>query len=468
MKKIITKISTVIVLLCLIGLAGCKKLASYDYPPDSVTPYVVITNDNNFSIFKVAVDRAGLAGLLNSNDAYTVFAPNNTAFTNAGYPQTLIQTLPLADVITLVKNHIIAGKLDATTLTAPKATLSGRQISVQKIGTTYYVEGGDILNKNLKTTAGYLNTTNRLIYSRPTILDVIAAYNANFTVAAQQYTYLQAAITRASTGSTNFTALFTGTEPYTLFAPNNDAFITAGYATVAAVTAAAPDVLGNLLKYQMMQGAKLTSAFDSVAVKAYNGTNIYFDITKTTANVSSWYANGVLFGNAGGNLTANNGVVHAVGRFFPTPITTTTLDRINSDATLTMFAALIQRVSTADPKLNVAALLGNALSSSTTVYAVNNAGLIAAGYANVAAINAETPEKLAAILKLHIVPKRINNISVAEGGTVNSFSGTALTITTTTGYKVKGPSNPAAIAVITGNVVTTNGILNIIGTLLTP
>jgi uncharacterized surface protein with fasciclin (FAS1) repeats len=467
MKKITTKISIAIVLLCLIGLAGCKKLTSYDYPPDSVTPYVLITNDNNFSIFKIAVDRAGLAGLLSSNDAYTVFAPNNTAFTNAGYPQTLIQTLPLADVITLVKNHIIAGKLDATTITAPKATLSGRQISVQKIGTTYYVEGGDILNKNLKTTGGYLNTINRLIYSRPTILDVITAYNANFTVAAQQYTYLQAAITRASTGSTNFTALFTGTEPYTLFAPNNDAFITAGYATVAAVQAAAPDVLGNLLKYQIMQGTKLTSAFDSVAVKAYNGTNIYFDVTKSTANVTSWYANGVLFGNAGGNLTANNGVVHAVGRFFPTPITTTILDRINSDATLTMFAALIQRASTADPKLNFAAVLANPLSSST-VYAVNNAGLIAAGYANIAAINAESVEKLAAILKLHILPKRINNISIAEGGTVNTLSGTALTITTTTGYKVKGPSNPAAITVATGNIVTTNGVLNIIATLLMP
>ncbi|NNU34027.1 fasciclin domain-containing protein [Mucilaginibacter sp. S1162] len=390
-----------------------QKLKSYDYPPDSASPYELITNDNNFSIFKIAVDRAGLAGLLSSNDAYTVFAPNNTAFTNAGYPQTLIQTMPVADVITPVKNHIITGKLDATTITTPKATLSGRQISVQKIGTTYYIEGGDILNKNLKTTGGYLNTINRLIYSRPTILDVITAYNANFTVAAQQYTYLQAAITRASTGSTNFTALFTGTEPYTLFAPTNDAFITAGYATVAAVQAAAPDVLGNLLKYQMIQGAKLTSAFDSVVVKAYNGTNIYFDIAKSSANITSWYANGVVFGNAGGNLTANNGVVHAVGRFFPTPITTTTLDRINSDATLTMFAALIQRASTADPKFNFTSMLSGA--SSYTVYAVNNTGLIAAGYANVAAINAENPEKLAAILKLHIVAKRTNNINVAEG-----------------------------------------------------
>jgi uncharacterized surface protein with fasciclin (FAS1) repeats len=470
MKKSITKIFAILILPCLLGLAGCKKLSSYDYPPTTGNPYDIITNDNNFSTFKIAIDRSGLADLLKGNDAYTVFAPNNLAFTNAGYTVAMINVLPVADLALLVKNQIIPGKVDVTTTTAPQTTLGGRQVSITKLSGTYYVDGGDILNPSLPTTGGYINTTNRLITSKPTILDVIAAYNTFNTVAAQQYTYLQAAITRASTGSTNFTALFTGTDPYTLFAPNNDAFINAGYATVAAVQAAAPDVLGALLKYQMIQGTKYTSAFDSVAVKAYNGTNIYFDVSKSTLKVTSWYANGVLFGNAGGNLTANNGVVHAVGRFFPTPLTTTTLDRINSDATLTMFYALIQRASTADPKQNFAGFLGSntTVPSSSTVFAVTNAGLIAAGYANVAAINAESPATLAAIAKLHILPKRFNNINVAEGGTIASLSGTLLTINTTGGYKVKGPSNAASITVATPNVVTTNGVLNIIGSILTP
>ncbi|QKJ32623.1 fasciclin domain-containing protein [Mucilaginibacter mali] len=466
MKKSITKILAIMILPCLLGLAGCKKISSYDYPPSTATPYVLISNDNNFSTFKGIVDRAGLADLLNSNDAYTVFAPNNTAFSSVGYTATYINSMTNADLAILVKNHIVQGKIDVKATTSPLTTLSGRKINVQKGGSTYYLDGGDILNTNLATTGGYLNTINRMIYDKPTILDVINTYNVGVTTVAAQLTYLAAAITRASTGSTNFTALFSGTDAYTLFAPTNDAFNNAGYASVAAVQAAAPDVLGNLLKYQMIQGTKLTSTFDSVAVKAYNGTNIYFDVTQNANKVTSWFANGINFSTTGGNLTANNGVLHVVGRFFPAPVTTNTLDRITSDATLTMFAALIARASTADPKFNYTNMLSG--NSSYTVFAVNNTGLIAAGYANVAAINAESPTVLAAILKLHIVPKRVNNISIAEGGTVASLSGTNLTINTSGGYKVKGPSNAASITVATGNVVTTNGILNIIGSILTP
>lgn len=466
MKQIITPIFVAVVLFCLLGIAGCKKLSSYDYPAGAATPYVIITNDNNFSTFKIAIDRAGLAGLLNSNDAYTIFAPNNAAFTAAGYPVAIIQTMPVADLAVIVKNHILNGKVDVKASPGQKTALSDKALTIQNAGGSTYVDGGDILNVNQVTTGGYLNVTSKLLLSKPTLIDVINTYNANAGASAQ-LTYLAAAITRASTGSTNFTALFSGTDPYTLFAPNNAAFIDAGYATIAAVQAAAPDVLGNKLKYQMLQGAKLTTAFDSVAVKAYDGTNIYFDIAKNSANATTWYANGINFGNTGGNLIANNGVMHLVGRFFPVPVSVTTLDRISSDANLSSFYALIQRASTADPKFNFAAVLSSP-TSSYTVYAVNNVGLTAAGYPNVAAINAEQPSVLASILKLHMVAKRIHNISVTEGGGITSLAGTSLTINTSGGYKVKGPSNASSIPVITGNIVTTNGLLNIIGTLLKP
>jgi uncharacterized surface protein with fasciclin (FAS1) repeats len=285
---------------------------------------------------------------------------------------------------------------------------------------------------------------------------------------------LAAAIARASTGSTNFIALLTGTTPYTLLAPNNGAFIDGGYATIAAINAAAPDVLGNILKYHLIAGTKFTTAFDSVPVMAYNGNPIYFDkvnrsvsptVTQAT-NITAWYANGITFGNGvPANMMAKNGVLHTVSRLLPTPVAVTTLDRINADATLTMFYAMIQRAGTADPKFNFAAMLADPLHT-YTVFAVNNTGLQAAGYANVAAINAENPLTLAAILKLHIIPKRINNINIADNGSVTTIAGTNITFLLTGGFKVQGPSNSTAIPVITQNTVTTTGLLNIIGGVL--
>lgn len=466
-------IAYAIMAIFVINITACKKLTSYDYPSATGTPYEIISNDGNFSTFKSAVDKAGLADMLNGKDEYTIFAPTNSAFINAGYTAAVLQAMLSADVAVLVKNHIVSGKIDVNTLsTSQNATaVSGFSLNLQKIGNLKYVNGGDILNPSMPVTNGFLNVTNTLLTSKATLNDAINTYVNSGNA---QLTYLAAAIARASTGSTNFTALLTGTTPYTLLAPNNGAFIDGGYATIAAINAAAPDVLGNILKYHLIAGAKFTTAFDSVPVTAYNGNPIYFDkvnrnisptVTQAT-NITAWYANGITFGNGvPANIMAKNGVLHMVSRLLPTPVTVTTLDRINTDATLTMFYALIQRASTADPKFNFATMLADPLHT-YTVFAVNNTGLQAAGYANVAAINAENPLTLAAILKLHIIPKRINNINIADNGAVTTIAGTNITFLLTGGFKVQGPSNSTSIPVITPNVVTTTGLLNIIGAVI--
>jgi len=476
MKKITKTILYAITAFVIINLAACKKLSSYDYPPSAGSALDLIGADNNFSYFKYAIDKTGLGDLLNGKDEYTVFAPTNAAFINAGYPLTTLQTMLSADVAIIVKNHIVAGKIDVNTLgnSQDEVTLSGLVITVQKIDILSYVNGGDILNVNQTTSNGFLNTTNTLMVSKATLNDAVKNYiNATGN---SQLTFLAAAIIRASTGSTNFTNLLSGSTPYTLFAPNNGAFIDGGYASIAAINAAAPDVLGNILKYHLIAGSKFTTAFDSMPVIAYNGNPIYFNktprnVTPTVTiatNVTLWYANGIIFGNSvPSNIRAANGVMHVVPRLLPTPVITNTLDRIKSDANLTMFLALIQRASTADTAWNFEALLSNP-AKSYTVFAVNNTGLQAAGYANIAAINAETPAVLAAILKLHMINKRLNNINIPDNGAVYTLAGLNIRFLLTGGFKVQGPSNPTSIPVITANVVTTNGLLNIIGSVLKP
>jgi len=444
MKKITKTILYAITAFIFINLASCKKLSSFDYPPATGSAFDIISADNNFSNFKYAVDKTGLGDLLKGKDEYTIFVPTNAAFINAGYPLATLQTMLSADVAIIVKNHIVAGKIDIKTLgnKQVETTLGGLVITVQNIGNLSYVNGGDILNVNQTISNGFLNTTNTVLVSKPTLTDAV---NGN-----SQLTFLAAAIARASTGSTNFTNLLSGNTPYTLFAPSNNAFIDGGYASIAAINLVAPDVLGNILKYHLIAGTKFTTAFDSVPVIAYNGNPVYFDntprvvtlATTIATNVSLWYANGINFGNnTPSNLVAANGVMHVIPRLLPTPVVTNTFDRIKADANLTMFLALIQKAGTADPVWNFAALLSDP-AKSYTVFAVNNTGLTAAGYANVAAINAENPAVLAAILKLHMINKRLNNINIAD--------------------------NATSIPVTTPNVVTTNGLLNIIGTVLKP
>lgn len=470
MKKIITAL----VVLVFINLMSCKKLSSYDYPPETASPYELVKADLNLTLFRYLVDRSGSVELLNGG-GNTIFIPTNAAFLASGYTQTLMQAMTKEDLVILLKNHIVPTKIDVRTIPASgeRTSLSNQKVLLQRIGNASYIDGADITNPNLATTTGYVNLINKVINTKNTLLDAINTYN--HATANSQFTFLVAAIARASTGSTDFTALLTGTTSYTFFAPTNGAFIDGGYASLAVVNAAAPDVLGNILKYQLIDGAKLTTQIDSLPLTAVNGTKIYFDKAKPARTTYS-YANGINFGNASpSNIITKNGVMHPVARFLPAPITTNTLDRIKSDANLSLFAAVLKRASAADPAMNFETLLSDP-AKSYTVFAVNNAGLITAGYPDVATINAETPQVLADLVKFHLIFRRNNNINFAENtGTVTLLKvkntagddvNTSLTFLVNGGFKIKGGGNQTTIPVITGNVITTNGLLNIIGTVL--
>lgn len=464
-------------LMLFIGLTSCKKLSSYDYPAQA-TAYGILKEDISFTYFRYIVDRTGTKELLDNKGNYTVFAPTNGAFLNAGYTMNILSTMSMDSLTTLTKNHILDTKKDlqATNGQVELTTMSSLKVLVQKIGENLYIDGGDISSADVAITNGGFNVINKVLDTKSTLKEAIFTYSHATTKS--QLTFLLAAITKASTGSVNIDALLDQSTPYTFFAPNNGAFIDAGYATLAAVNAADADVLGNLLKYHFIAGSKLTTEFDSVAVASSNGVPIYFDNFKPfNGRTTYWYANGVTFGNGSpSNIIAKNGVMHVVSRMLPVPVAETTLQLIRASADLTMFNALIQRASTVSGGLNFEAMLS--ASSSYTVFAINNAGLQAEGYADVAAINSEPAEILADILKFHILPKRVNNMNIAENSGVNTLlkitnaagveSNTAITFLVTGGFKVKGGSNINTVPVITGNIVTTNGVLNVIGTVLKP
>lgn len=457
-------------------LAGsCKKQSSVDAPPTAVNAYDAISEDSyNFSTFKYLVDRAGQADLLRSGN-YTLFAPVNSAFAAAGYTTTAIQLLSPDSLVLLVKNHLVEGKAESGSLTAGQVltSLSGDKITVQKIGNDVYIDGGNITNADENITNGVFHVINKLLARRTSILDRINTY-ANST-SNSQFTFLMAAIARASQGSTNFTSLFGDPNAgYTFFAPNNGAFIDGGYSSVTAISAAVPDTLGRLLNRHLLNNKVLTPDFDTLnAPTTLNTTPVYVDRIKSGITTVG-YANGIAFSGGSANMFGGrSGVIHSISRFLPIPISTTTLARIQSDTSLTFFNAALGKASQAGA-MDFAKLLSEA-TSSYTVFAVNNGGFRSAGYANLTAVNNESPAVLNKMLRFHLVNKRINNINIAENGTVPTLltldgntAPSSLIFALNGGFKVKGPSNVNTIPVITANIVTTNGLLNIVGSILTP
>jgi uncharacterized surface protein with fasciclin (FAS1) repeats len=476
MVKMIRRCPVIIFCLVSVALNSCKK-QSVDYPPSVVSVYSIITEDSyNFSYFKYLVDKAGQAELLKSGN-YTVFVPTNNAFLAAGYNMPAMQLLSMDSLVMLVKNHVVAGKMDARSLSSGQelTALSGDKILIQKAGDGIYVDGGNLTNVNENACNGVVQVINKLLVKRMSILDRLNNY-AN-TTANAQFTFLTAALARASQGSTNFVSMLGDPAAnYTLFAPNNGAFIDGGYTTLAAVMAAVPDTLGKLLNRHILTGKLLVPALDSSKPQSsLANTSMYFDRLKP-GNTTYAYANGIIFYAGSANMFGGtSGVIHSVSRFIPVPVAATTLARIQSDTALSFFNAALIKASQGG-EMDFVKMLSDA-ASSYTVFAVNNTGFRNAGYSSATAVSNESTAILGKMIRFHLVNKRINNINIAENGTVATLltvpngelrTPVSLTFTFTGGYKVKGPSNTATLPVITANMVTTNGLLNIIGGILTP
>jgi uncharacterized surface protein with fasciclin (FAS1) repeats len=257
----------------------------------------------------------------------------------------------------------------------------------------------------------------------------------------------------SAVGTAGLTATMNGTGPFTVFAPSNAAF--------SAITVPSdPAVLGNILKYHVVNGKVLAAALPTsyaTGVVTLNGDSVY---PKRFASGNA-YVNGVKVETA--NVDASNGVVHTLGTVLLPPAATV-VAVAQSD---TSFKLLVQAV--------VKCGLASALSApgSFTVFAPTNAAFRTAGFDSTAIANASpsTVTTLTNVLLYHVVPARAFSADLIEGLTTapTLLSGKSLSFSVTGGAKVTGSGNGGTASNITKvNLVAKNGVVHVIDRVLLP
>lgn len=117
MNQIINKITklSIAFVFSIVLLASCNKI----YEP--VVPGVVynagdaantiakkIAATSTYSIFTAALNRTGLYSVLDeANASFTVFAPNDAAFTASGLSLAVVNAMPIAQLTAAIQHHII-------------------------------------------------------------------------------------------------------------------------------------------------------------------------------------------------------------------------------------------------------------------------------------------------------------------------------------------------------------------------
>jgi len=312
-----------------IVLASCSD---DDNPQPTVDNTItgIASKASDLTLLVKALKKADLAITLQGAGPFTVFAPTDQAFINAGYTASVIDNLPTADIPGLrevLLNHVVSGSVQSSGLTnnsyiktLAKGTASATNTLSMYVNTTSGVRLNGVSSVITTTSGSTFNiiATNGVIHKvdavigLPTIITHAAANPA--------FSTLVTVVTSTATNGNGFgdqtavaTALSNATTK-TVFAPTNAAFTAAttgsGFA-VGATPAQVSKVLqyhvttaGNVLASSLTNGQvvpTITSPVQNLTIDLTAGPKIS-DTTPVKANIIVT------------DVQCSNGVIHAVDK----------------------------------------------------------------------------------------------------------------------------------------------------------
>jgi len=269
----------------------------------------VVMNNNDFSLLETALVQAGLTGVLEGNGPFTVFAPNNAAFAAAGLDtEAKIKAVPVETLKKILLYHVVGQRVPASAIAnasnSPVKTAADMDIFVTKNSSGVFVNGAAVTQADVMASNGVIHVINTVLMPATGNIVAVAQANPNFS-------FLVAAVLRASQGSTNVAQVLSGTGPLTVFAPTNQAFMNAGFASVAAIQAADPAVLTSILTYHVI-GARVFSSdlVEGSKPATVNGATV--GITLAGGAKVKGNKNSTASVISPANMVTTNGVIHVI------------------------------------------------------------------------------------------------------------------------------------------------------------
>jgi uncharacterized surface protein with fasciclin (FAS1) repeats len=296
-------------------LSSCNK---DDDPVVTNTITDVVSNTASFSVLKEAVVKANLATTLSGTGPFTVFAPDNTAFANAGITSATVTALSASQLSDLLLYHTIGSKILAANVPAgPNAkvvTAGGDSVFVTKNASGVFVNGIKVAVADIAADNGVIHQLSKAL-NKPSG-NIVATAQA----AGSGLDSLVKAIVRANNapgGDPNLISTLS-TATITVFAPTNAAF-------TQLLTALGTNDINNIpvatllavLRYHVVGGRAFSSDLANGNLAMLAGGN-------TTINLTNGVGGGpTIKGNGNGanlsnivatNIMARNGVVHVIDR----------------------------------------------------------------------------------------------------------------------------------------------------------
>jgi transforming growth factor-beta-induced protein len=273
-----------------------------------------VSENPDYSSLNAALEAANLKIVLDGTAKYTVFAPNNAAFsaflTANGFAN--LSEVPVDLLTQILLNHVQAGAIKAADLTTgyiPSSAAWG----ASNENLSMYINTGDGVRINgvSSVTTADIEVDNGVIHAVNAVIGLPDI--TTFALADPDFDILVSALT--ADDSFDFVSTLqtqSSPAPFTVFAPTNQAFADFltefDFADLAAIDI---DVLASVLKYHVVTGANVRSGdiTDGMMVTTFEGgkftinTGTGVTITDENDRVSNVIAT---------DVQATNGVIHVI------------------------------------------------------------------------------------------------------------------------------------------------------------
>ena len=256
-----------------------------------------------------ALTQADLVTTLQGTGPFTVFAPTDQAFADAGIDLTTFDTdeenATLVDILTY---HVVSGKVMSTDLTdgMEAAALNQDTLTFSVSSSEVKVNDAVVTLADVESSNGVIHVIDKVLMppADPVYVDIPATAQSTGV-----HTALVAALSQA-----NLVATLQGEGPFTVFAPTDQAFTDAGIDLSTFDTPEENATLADILLYHVYAGAVQASAVtDGLAVTMVNGDKASFtvgadgsfsvgDATVTSADVQT-----------------SNGIIHVIDKVLMPP-----------------------------------------------------------------------------------------------------------------------------------------------------
>jgi len=264
-----------------------------------------ISEDANFSTLSAALERTGLNEVLEDEDAdFTLFAPNNAAFTKLGVD---LVTLPDEDLKNILMYHVIIDDRIKTNdlIFENRYFESASTAGLNNTNLSIIIDREDdqlMVNSFVAVSSTANDFKNGVIYELNDVLKLPTI--ADIAINDEKLSSLESALIDASG---DLVSLLSGETAYTVFAPINDAFED----DEEILSTLKAEQLANILSYHVVNGSvRADDLTDDQVVTTLNGEEITIDIDLGIIRIEDADGNKTLVNIR--DIQTTNGVVHII------------------------------------------------------------------------------------------------------------------------------------------------------------